>query len=150
MRIHVGLPKTFWANAVNTAAYLINKGHSVPLDCGIPEEIQSGKKVDFSFLKLFDCFSYVHIDVATRSKLDSKSKKCFFIGDGGTKFGYHLWDDQNRKIIINKDVIFNEYVIYKDRLGKVSNNADYEVKMHEVVHLKDFLNNNLQVNVCEV
>ena len=39
MRIHVGLPKTFWANAVNTAAYVINKGHSVPLDCGIPEEI---------------------------------------------------------------------------------------------------------------
>ena len=26
MRIHAGLPKMFWAKAVNTAAYLINRG----------------------------------------------------------------------------------------------------------------------------
>jgi transposase InsO family protein len=31
MRLHVGLPKTFKADAVSTVAYLINQGPSVPL-----------------------------------------------------------------------------------------------------------------------
>ena len=47
-------------------------------------------------------------------------------------------------------MIFNEQMLYKDRLGKVSNNVDYEVKMSNVVHLKVFPMNNLQMNVCEV
>lgn len=38
MRLKSGLPETFWAEAINTAAHLINRGPSVPLDFGIPEE----------------------------------------------------------------------------------------------------------------
>ena len=32
MRLHAGLPKTFWVDAVSTAAYLINRGPSVPME----------------------------------------------------------------------------------------------------------------------
>ena len=31
------------------------------------------------------------------------------------EFGYKFWDDQNKKIIRSKDVIFNEFVMYKDK-----------------------------------
>ncbi|KAL2246115.1 UNVERIFIED_CONTAM: Retrovirus-related Pol polyprotein from transposon TNT 1-94 [Sesamum indicum] len=75
MRLKSGLPKMFWADAVNTAAFLINRGPSVPLNNRIPEEVWS----DF-------------------------------------------WDDQNRKIIRSRNVIFNEDVMYNDR--KVSPNDD--------------------------
>ena len=48
----------------------------------LPEEVWSGKEVKFSHLKVFGCVSYVHIDSDARSKLDAKSKICFF---------YWLW-----------------------------------------------------------
>ena len=52
MRLHAGLPKTFWADAINTAAYLINRGPSVPMEFRLPEEVWSGKEVKFSHLKV--------------------------------------------------------------------------------------------------
>ena len=62
MRLHAGLPKTFWVDAVNTAAYLINQGPSVPMEFRLPKKVWSVKKVKFSHLKVFGCISYIHID----------------------------------------------------------------------------------------
>ena len=120
MRLHAGLPKTFWADAVSTAAYLISRGPSVLMEFKLPEEVWSGKEVKFSHLKVFCCVSYVHIDFDARSKLDAKSKICFFIGYDDEKFGYRFWDEQNRKIIKSRNLIFNEQAMYKDRSTVVS------------------------------
>ena len=90
MRLHVELPKTFWADAISTAAYLINRGPSVPMEFRLPKEVWSGKEVKFSHLNVFCCASYVHIDFDAHSKLDAKSKICFFIGYGDEKFGYRF------------------------------------------------------------
>ena len=68
MRLHVGLPKTFWVDAVSTAVYLLNRGPLVPMEFRIPEKVWSGKEVKFSHLKVFACISYVHIYSDARSK----------------------------------------------------------------------------------
>ena len=115
MRLHAGLPKTFWAVAISTAAYLINREPSIPMEFKLLQEVLSGKEVKFSHLKVFGCVSYIHIDSVARSKLDAKSKIHFFIGYSDEKFGYRFWDGQNRKIIRSRNVIFNEQVMYKDR-----------------------------------
>ena len=70
MRLHVGLSKTFQADAVSTAAYLINRGPSVLMEFRLPGEVWRGKEVKFSHLKVFGCVFYVHIDSDTRSKLE--------------------------------------------------------------------------------
>ena len=90
MRLHVGLPLQFWAEAVDTVVYLINRGPSSSLDGIIPEEEWTGKKVNYSFLKTFGCEAFVHIDKENRTKLEEKSKKCTFIGYGVNNFGYRL------------------------------------------------------------
>ena len=58
MRLHAGLPKTFWTDAVSTTAYLINQGPSVPMEFRLPEEVWSGKEVKFSHLKVFTFKSF--------------------------------------------------------------------------------------------
>ncbi|RVW28808.1 Retrovirus-related Pol polyprotein from transposon TNT 1-94 [Vitis vinifera] len=83
IRMEKTIPRT-----PHTAAYLINRGPSVPMEFRLPEEVWSGKEVKFSHLKVFCCVSYVHIDSDARSKLDAKSKICFFIGYGDEKFSY--------------------------------------------------------------
>ncbi|KAE8735455.1 hypothetical protein F3Y22_tig00000340pilonHSYRG00428 [Hibiscus syriacus] len=128
MRIHAGLPKFLWAEAINTAAYLINRGPSVPLDGGIPEEAWSKKEINLSHLRVFGCISYVHINSVERSKLDAKSNKCVFVGYGGDEFSYRFWDYENRKIIRSRDVIFNKNVMYKDRSTAESSNTEAETK----------------------
>ena len=80
----------------------------------LTEEVWSGKEVKFFHLKVFGCISYIHIDFVARSKLDAKSKICFFNGYGDQKFGYQFSNEQNRKIIRSRNVIFNEQVMYKD------------------------------------
>ena len=114
MRLHDGLPLHLWENVVNIVVNLINRGPSIPLDGGIPEETWTGKKVNYSFLKTFGCEAFVHVDKENRTKLDAKSHNYNFIGYGIDDFGYQLWDFENLKIIRNRDVIFNEKVMYKE------------------------------------
>ena len=116
MRLHAGFPLQFWAEAVDTVVYLINRGPSSSLDGRILEEEWTGKKANYSFLKTFGCEAFVHIDKENRTKLEEKSKKCTFIGYGLNDFGYRIWDYENNKINRSRYVIFNEKVMYKDQL----------------------------------
>ena len=116
MRLHAGFPLQFWADVVDTVVYLINRGPSISLDGGIPEEAWTGKKVNYSFLNTFGCKAFFHINKEDRTKLEAKSKKCTFIGYGANDFGYRFYDYENHKIIRSRDVIFNEKVLYKNQL----------------------------------
>jgi transposase InsO family protein len=115
MRLHSGLPKEFWADAVNITAYLINRGPSVPLKFKIPEEVWTEKEVKLTHLRTFGCTAYVHIDPKKRDKLDAKAQKCYFIGYGSDQFGYRFWDAEKKKVLRHCDVTFDENILYKDR-----------------------------------
>jgi transposase InsO family protein len=135
MRLHDGLLKTLWADAVCTDAYLINRGPLVPLGHRLPEEVWSGKEVNLSHLKVFGCVSYVYIESDARSKLDAKCRKWYFIGYGDEAFGYRFWDDQNRKIIRTKNVTFNENVVYKNDFSAEPASIESEAEKPEFINL---------------
>ena len=90
MRLNARLPKVFWAKTVNIASFIINRSPSSAIDFKIPEEVWSGKPIDYSNLKIFGCPTYVHVQSGERSKLDSKSRKYVFLGFEKCVKGYRL------------------------------------------------------------
>eukprot|EP00253_Pinus_taeda_P021834 PITA_21834 len=77
----VGLGQEFWAKAVDTACYLVNRSLSSVLEDKTPQEVWTGKKLSLSHLRVFGCDAYVHVPKEKRTKLDSKSEKCIFLGE---------------------------------------------------------------------
>jgi len=72
------------------------------------EERYIGQKPSVDHFRVFGCLAYYHIPSQDRRKLDSKSSKCLFLGyDANTK-AYRAYDPQKRKIIISRDLIFDE------------------------------------------
>ena len=99
----------------------INRGPSVPLGYQLLEEVWFGNEVNLSHLKVFGCASYIFLNSNSRDKLDRKAKRCYFIGYGSDMYGYRFWDDQNKKIIISRNVTFNENMFYKDLTAEFVN-----------------------------
>jgi hypothetical protein len=128
MRLQARFPLQLWEDVVDIVVYLIIKGPSRSLDWGIQEKEWTSKNINYYFLKTFGCESFVHIDKENITKLEGKSKKCTFIGYSFNDFGYHLWDYENHKIIRSRYVIFNEKVIYNNKLyekKQVKENQEY-------------------------
>ena len=100
--------KSFWAEAVNTACYVINRSPSTAIKLQTPMEMWNGKLVDYSHLHVFGSPVYVMYNDQERSKLDPKSGKCIFLGYVDGVKGYRLWDPTIHKVVIRKDVIFVE------------------------------------------
>uniref|UniRef100_A0A2N9EIR8 CCHC-type domain-containing protein n=1 Tax=Fagus sylvatica TaxID=28930 RepID=A0A2N9EIR8_FAGSY len=108
LRLNAELPKIFWAEGVDMACYIINRSPRVALDGKVAEEVWTGQEIDYSFMRIFGCPAYVHISGEDRSKLDPKSKKCIFLGFKKGVKGYKLWDPVAQKVVISRDVVFDE------------------------------------------
>ncbi|GKA32703.1 retrovirus-related pol polyprotein from transposon TNT 1-94 [Tanacetum coccineum] len=112
--IQFGLPKTFWAEATCTAAYLINRSPSTAIEKKTHMEMWSGHPSDYGMLRIFGCVAYPH---DKQGKLKLRAIKCVFLYLEGVK-GYRLYrlDDESPKIVTSRNVVFNESVMYKDTL----------------------------------
>jgi len=113
MLINAIFCRELWVEPMSTACYLINRSSSVAIDCKIPKEVWTGHPHDYSNLKIFGCEAYALTPKNQRCKLHPRSKKCIFVGYGDVEKGYILWDPTPHKIIIRKDVIFNESPLIK-------------------------------------
>jgi hypothetical protein len=75
-------------------------------------------------MKVFGCIAYEHVPKEKRSKLDDKSVKCIFIGYSIEARSYRFFYPQAKKLIIRKDVVFDEKGIYQSELVQLKLKED--------------------------
>ena len=61
-----------------------------------------------SHFRVFGCISYDHVPGSERRKLDKRATKLRFLGYSNRQKGYRLFNEEKRKTVIRRDVIFNE------------------------------------------
>nr|KYP47564.1 Retrovirus-related Pol polyprotein from transposon TNT 1-94 [Cajanus cajan] len=84
---NAGLTKIFWAKAMNTACYLVNRSPSTTIGCKTPTEVWSTKPANYSILRIFGCHAYYHVN---EGKLEPRSRKGLFMGYGDGVKGYRI------------------------------------------------------------
>ena len=87
---HRGMPLEFWAEAVNTAVYTLNRLSSKTILGSTPFQMWHGRKPDLSYFKEFGSLCYSHIPKQRRQKLDSKAREAIFMGYCNTSKAYRL------------------------------------------------------------
>jgi hypothetical protein len=75
-----GLELEFWGKVVNTMVYIKNQCPTNVLDSKTPQKAWSGRKPDVSHLRVFACKAFAHVPNEKRTKLESKSMPCVFLG----------------------------------------------------------------------
>nr|GEV50093.1 retrovirus-related Pol polyprotein from transposon TNT 1-94 [Tanacetum cinerariifolium] len=111
------LEKSFWAEAVNTSCYVINRPPSTAVELKTPMEMWTGKPGNYSDLHIFGSPVYVMYNTQETTKLDPKFRKCLFLGYADGVKGYHLWDPTAHKVVVSIDVLFMKEKIQENEEG---------------------------------
>jgi len=110
------LPDMFWAEAINTAAYLHDRSPSRPLSNKTPYEVLQNKKPEISHFRRFGCAAYKLIPNEQRvGKFTERAQECTFLGYvHDTSKIWRLWEPHGKRVIQASDVTFDENRILGD------------------------------------
>ncbi len=129
MLSNAGMHRRFWAEAVSTACYLINRSPNIAIDKKTPIEVWSGSPADYSELRVFGCPAYAHVD---NGKLEPRAIKCIFLGYKSGVKGYKLWNPATQKVVISRNIVFNESAMLP--------NAPVQSQQSSSVQVEHFIN----------
>lgn len=101
-----GLGNYFWGCAVSVAVHIINRTptKAIPSD-KTPFELWHGKRPELKYLRTFGSTAYCH-NKTPSGKCEDRAIKGILVGFEPS--GYRIYNPKNRKIIVSKDVKFDE------------------------------------------
>ncbi|KAF9001795.1 hypothetical protein BDZ89DRAFT_955369, partial [Hymenopellis radicata] len=106
--VHAGLPASFWADAVSTAAYLFVRLPSSTLPKNVTAfEMRKGRKPDLSNLRVWGCQVYVNYKKEERKKGGPKGYEAIFVGYPENSVGWIVRDLKGAYHTVNH-AVFNE------------------------------------------
>jgi hypothetical protein len=104
----MGMPSYFWAEAVTTAVYILNRVPTRSLKGVTPYEAWHGRKPNVEHMRTFGCTVHVKNVGPGITKLSDRSTPMVFVGyETGTK-GYRVYNPATKKVQVSRDVLFEE------------------------------------------
>jgi len=120
-----GLPKYFWADAVSTACYVLNRVLIRPILKRTPYELFRGRKPNLSHLKVFGCKCFIlNNGKDSLGKFDSKSDEGIFVGYSQHGHAYRVYN--KRTMLIEESVHVNFDEANQDMQERPETHADDE------------------------
>ena len=102
------VPKKFWAEAVATACYIVNRVYLRPKTEATPYQLWKGRKPSISYFHTFGCVVHILNDRSQLHKFDSKSDEGLFLGYSNNSRAYRVYNKRTQKIIESANVIFDD------------------------------------------
>ncbi|GKE40722.1 retrovirus-related pol polyprotein from transposon TNT 1-94, partial [Tanacetum coccineum] len=120
MLIFSRAPLFLWAEAIATACYTQNRSIIHRRFNKTSYELINGKKMDISFLHVFEALCYPKNDREDIGKLGAKGDIGFFIGYSATSCAYRVYNRRTKKLMETMNVIFDELsaMAFKQRSSK--------------------------------
>ena len=128
MCILANTPKSMWTEAVNTAGFLVNRLPTKSRPNITPFQLLFDKKPSLDHLRVFGCKVYVLQKEKELTKWASRSTEGIFMGyDEHTK-GFRCWIPSLHKLIISRNVKFDESSITTTNTCTPSATQDSAIK----------------------
>ncbi|GJR24609.1 putative ribonuclease H-like domain-containing protein [Tanacetum coccineum] len=102
------LPISFWAEAVNTACYLLNKVLVTKPQNKTPYELLIGKPSSISFIRPFGCPLTILNTLDPLSKFDGKSDEGYLLGYSTTSKAFRVYNKRTKRVEENMHIDFLE------------------------------------------
>ena len=113
MLVASGLPKNFWAEALNTSCYIINKCMIKPILNKTPYELFKGRKPNITHLRVFGCKCYVHNNGKDAlGKLDPRSDEAIFLRYSSHSKAYKVFNKRTLCVEESVHVLFDDCLLY--------------------------------------
>nr|GEU68533.1 ribonuclease H-like domain-containing protein [Tanacetum cinerariifolium] len=102
------LPTTFWAEAVNTACYVLNRVLVTKPQNKTPYELLTGKQPIISYLRPFGCHVTILNTIDQLGKFDEKSDSGFLVGYSLNSKAFRVYNLETKRVEENLHVNFLE------------------------------------------
>jgi hypothetical protein len=113
------LSANFWAEAMSTAVYILNRTPSKSNGKKTRYELFHGVTPDVSNLRTFGCTVYAKVYDVLRKKWDAKSFKGRFMGyDETSPLSWKVWNPSTHVVTNTSNVIFDEAGTYSGEVGQ--------------------------------
>lgn len=135
LMLQSSLPTYLWAEAVNTANYILNR---CPTSCHNGRtnfEVWKGQVPDASNFQEFGREVMTLKREPHKDKFEARSRRDFFVGYSETSKGYRIWLPEERKVEIARDVKFIDKAASSSNTidrNNITSPEEYESENEEV------------------